>query len=61
MDENEREATVVVAARVAPELRRRLEVIAKAEDRPISSVVRRVLQMALKQYEQGTLQPPVRR
>jgi predicted transcriptional regulator len=41
----------MVATRVTPDLRRKLQAIAKAEDRPLSSVVRRALQAALAQRQ----------
>lgn len=43
----DRQSLVAVSARVTPELRRRLEAVAAAEDRPLSHVVRRALQAAL--------------
>jgi hypothetical protein len=48
---------VTVAAKVAPDLRRELEARARAEDRPLSSVIRRALMQALRLGTSGAEAP----
>ena len=60
MDDDEH-TMQVISAKVEPELRAALMRLAKEQERPLSTVIRRCLRWALEQYGLGNLEPLLRR